>query len=401
MPFKLTREKRNECNKLFRLLKKNKTTVEDIEKILRANDFPINITNTSGDTLIYSCAKYSTNIPLLDWLYKQGCPFKDTTTSDTPDPMEGAEDCYNTAVTCAPYNSKNTLKLHQWFEDKGICLTKVPSFWFINTYTRKSMDKLQDEWFNILGLTSRVYSSNGTSNEHANFLTFIDAHIDILKRDDKGNTYLHILVKSENSIKDVTPIKNKKLLKNYLKSLSGYQKRDESLGNYFFKYRDTHIDIDAQNNDGDTAAHISARKHHLNQIKTLYLYGANFDIPNNDGVIARDEFIKYHDSIPYNRGWENSKTHIEYDYQDAKTKEIRDEGEKFRDALRKYLPVLKTLVFIGQTEYKERLDNINKANEAYKHYNQKRINERNAEYRKYREMLKAKGKKLSNAKPRF
>lgn len=61
---------------LFKMVKLNKTTSEEIEKVLYDSHLPIDITNGWNETLIYNCCKHAVNIPILEWLSTSGCnPF--------------------------------------------------------------------------------------------------------------------------------------------------------------------------------------------------------------------------------------------------------------------------------------------------------------------------------------
>lgn len=288
-PIKLTKEQKGARKKLFALVKKNTTKPEQIDAILKEYDLPITIENQIKENMIFNCAKSSTNVNLLEWLYNNGCPIKDRNNSD------GVETCFEYAISYSPYHSTNTRKMLQWFQDKGHGLNKM---------TLK-------EWQELM-----------FSRNNPNYLTWIDMNYDILELDENGNTYFHNLMMYKYASilhLSIIPFHNKNN-KKFLQSQKDkydldnkdhkYSKYFYQRNKYFYKFRDTHVDINAQNYDGDTAAHFAIRHQLIFLFISLYVRGTNIDIPNNKSVTARDEFYEIYNNIRYNPDWECTKAHI-------------------------------------------------------------------------------------------
>ena len=59
--------------KLFALVKKKKTQIGELQKIMDENDIPIDVRNQLRETLIENSCKNTDNLEIVSWLYENGC----------------------------------------------------------------------------------------------------------------------------------------------------------------------------------------------------------------------------------------------------------------------------------------------------------------------------------------
>jgi hypothetical protein len=226
---------------LFKKVKLNKTTPEEIEQILTQNNIDINVTNGWNETLIYNCCKHAVNVKLLDWLYEKGC-----------DPTIINNKKFNAFNACLEWNHKKSYdKVLDWLLAKNLVVEKY--------YKDKPIIH------NMI-----ICHGNDTS------LPWIAKHYNVNEQDKDGNTALHMSVHQSTEHNSPTPCIW--LCKNGAK-------------------------VNTQNKDGDTPLHLACYSGFSNCIKTiLEVKNCDYKIKNKAGKTAYDVLLASKDDGVY-RKW--------------------------------------------------------------------------------------------------
>lgn len=216
---------------LFKLVKLNKTKPEQIKEIFDSDPtLDINVTNAWKETLIYNCCKHAVNIELLDWLYDQKC-----------DPNIVNTKGFNAFNACLEWNhKKNYEKVLDWLFAKKIVIT---------TYYK-----------NMPVLHNMIICHGNASS-----LPWICKNYNVNEQDPTtGNTALHISVHQDTEHNSPEPC------------------------DYLCKSCET-LDINLQNNDGDTALHLACYSGFSNCIRLMLETGkCDLLLKNNKGETAHD-----------------------------------------------------------------------------------------------------------------
>jgi hypothetical protein len=231
----LTLEQEEIKKELFKKVKLNKTTPNEIELLLnKLGAIDINMKNAWQETLIYNCAKHAVNIKLMEWLYGKGC---DPTIINTKK--------YNAYNACLNYNyKKNKERVFDWLFTKGIKIEKeYPELPEIHNIIICYPDTETYEWL------IKKYNIN--------------------EIDKNGNTPLHISCHQDTRHNSPTPCK-------WLSSNGA--------------------NINAQNNDGDTSLHLACKSGFSNCIRILLENGADKTIKNKLGKIPQDLILENKDT---------------------------------------------------------------------------------------------------------
>lgn len=215
---------------LFKKVKLNKTTPEEINTLLKQHNIDINVTNGWNETLIYNCCKHAVNIKLLDWLYEKGCDPKIINSKEL-----------NAFNACLEWNhKKNYDKVLDWLLDKKITIEKF--------YKDKPI------LHNMI-----ICHGNDTS------LPWIAKHFDIDEQDKDGNTALHMSVHQGTEHNSPTPC-------------------------IWLCEHGSNVNI--QNNEGDTPLHLACYSGFSNCIKQiLAAQNCDYTIKNNSEKTAYDVLV--------------------------------------------------------------------------------------------------------------
>jgi hypothetical protein len=211
---------------LFKTIKLNKTKPDEINTILTTNNLNINVLNGWKETLLYNCAKHSVNIPMLDWLFTQGC---DITIINKLG--------LNAYDGCIRWNRKKGVDtVLTWLSSKGITFKKeYPNLPEIHNIIICYPDNYIYKW------------AKGRYN--------------INEQDVNGNTPLHI--SCDQSTEHNSPLPCKWLC-------------------------DNGADVNVQNNNGMTAIHLAAISGFSTCIQQMVKAKGNISIKDKNGKTALD-----------------------------------------------------------------------------------------------------------------
>ncbi|GAG21151.1 unnamed protein product, partial [marine sediment metagenome] len=214
---------------LFKKVKLNRTKSEEVSDILQKCNLDINITNSWNETLIYNCAKHAVNIPLMQWLYDNKC-----------DPNIQNNRNFNAYSACLKWNHKNNKnKVLDWLHKNHISLAReYPDLPDLHNMIICYGDPEVYKW---------ILSAFGKDS--------------LNEKDKNGNTPLHISCHQDTK-------------HNSLSALLWLLQND--------------ADINIQNNEGDTALHLSAASGFSNCINLLMKENCDHTIKNNNGKISLD-----------------------------------------------------------------------------------------------------------------
>ncbi len=273
--------KKRAIRHLFEIVKKKSTTVEEVAELVYTHGINVNIVKYNI-TLIYTCAKATNNIPLLEWLYNNGCNINHCHFDEDDDvEAEAHSGAYTTCITSSKYYKK--IPVYKWFESKGA----IPCYDILGYEKDSEILKIHQLLFN-----TRIRS-------------WVNFKYSINTLDEYGNTYLHSLI---------LHIK-KPCHKYYLGSAF-----EEMLPENFPEQK---FDINTQNDNGDTCLHLMARIYNYTFIKKLLQIGADKTIRNNDEDLPIDLLVKGEDGD------------IFYGYYNK----YRVEGKSHRDACHELLTI--------------------------------------------------------------
>ena len=225
---------------LFKKVKLNKTKPDEIEKLIKDNNIDINIKNKWNETLIYNCCKHAVNIPLLDWLYEQGC-----------DPRIVNIKNLNSFNAALQWNhKKNCCQVLDWLFGKGI-----------------KIKKYYDEYPDIHNII--------LCYPHTIVYEWIKTKYNLNEQDKDGNTPLHLSVHQKTDHN--SPLPCKWLCENG-------------------------ADPNIMNNDGQTPLHIACFNRFSTCLKQLLKCGAHYKIKDNNGKTAYEILYESVDD-KINRRW--------------------------------------------------------------------------------------------------
>jgi len=217
---------------LFAIIKKSKTTSQDISDVLSlAPNLDINVVNSRNETLLEIMLKYINNYDLMIWLY-------DNNQYDT---RILSKAFYNFVMARNPKNFEKTL---QWFKSKQI------NFPIINSHPT-GLYKKPSGCPDIHWLVSQIHIDSRFQYpiERNLFVLFLETMYDITTLDQNGNTYLH-----------------------YIFSLDRFSMHNTyyiTPGDQYYAFQKK-VDINHLNNDGDSILHIWAKnavsRTHFNKI---------------------------------------------------------------------------------------------------------------------------------------
>ena len=213
-----------EQKQLFALVKKKRTQIGELQKIMDENNIPINVRNQLGETLIENSCKNTDNLEIISWLFDNGC--------GTLEDLHKA--FHNLLFMCPKKKIKN---LYDWFLENGakIMPPKLEKL-------RKS-SILPFEQIEIHRLIGKIWFDTDKYNNF--YFFYLDTHYDITEKDKYGNTYLHYLAYFGYIRNTTNPLKK----------------------GYLFQNK---VDVNAQNIEGNTALHI--------RCTDLYLFTNNLEI---------------------------------------------------------------------------------------------------------------------------
>jgi hypothetical protein len=250
-----------EQKRLFALVKKKGTQIDELRQIINEHNIPIDVRNQLGETLIENSCKNTDNFVIVNWLYENGCGN-----------IEDLNNAFHNLLFMCP--KKNIKQMYDWFLEHGAKIN-IPS----NTKHYKSVD-LPFEQIGIHRLIGKIWFN--TTKYHTFYFHYLNTYYDITEKDKYGNTYLHYLAYFGYVRNTTNPLK-----KEYL-----FQKK---------------VDINAQNIEGNTALHIRCVDLYLNS-NSLSVIGfpqnsETLLIKNNKGETPLDmvhtQFREYLKNKPY------------------------------------------------------------------------------------------------------
>ena len=161
---------------LFNIVKKSKTTSQDISDVLDlAPGIDIDVVNSRNETLFEIMLKYINNYDLMTWLYE----------NNQYDARILSKAFYNFVMARNPKNFKKTL---QWFKSNQI------QFPIINSHPCGSLTK-PPGCPDIHWLVGQIHIDDRFRypRERNLFVLFLETMYDITTLDQNGNTYLHYI----------------------------------------------------------------------------------------------------------------------------------------------------------------------------------------------------------------
>lgn len=186
--------------------------------------------------MIYNCCKHAVNINLLDYLFEAGC-----------DPKVINSKKLNAFNACLEWNhKKNNYMVLDWLFSKQCAIEKH---------------------YPHLPYLHNMIICHGNSNS----LPWISKHYSLNEQDLNGNTALHISVHQDtehNSPVPCTWLCEQSILKGGI------------------------VNVDIQNNTGQTALHLACLNGFSNCIIQLLNAGANTTLQDNNGKTAKDVLLE-------------------------------------------------------------------------------------------------------------
>jgi hypothetical protein len=211
--------------RLFQLMKSNRTTPEEVETLIKTHGLDINIQNGWKETLLYNCCKHAVNIPVLDWLFDNGCNINLVNSKG-----------YNALNACLKWNhNPNHDKVLDWLRDKKVVIEK--------------------EYKDLPVLHNMVICYDGAFD-------WVCHNYDMNEQDKNGNTPLHMTCHQDtqhNVTHPCTQLCETKL-----------------------------VNINNVNKDGQTPLHLAAKSGFSNCARILLKHGADKNIKDNQNRTPLD-----------------------------------------------------------------------------------------------------------------
>jgi ankyrin repeat protein len=219
---------------LFKKVKLNKTKPAEIADLLTTS-VDINVKNAWGETLIYNCCKHAVNIPLLDYLYDNGC-----------DPNVINTKKLNAFNACLEWNhKKNNYAVLDWLHSKNCAIQKhYPNLPYLHN----------------------MIICHGNDNS----LPWIAKHFSLNEQDTvNGNTALCISVHQDTEHNSPVPCK-------WLCDRAS---------------KNGDVDVNIQNKLGETALHIACKSGFSNCIRQLIAAKADLTLKDASGKTAYEVLL--------------------------------------------------------------------------------------------------------------
>lgn len=256
---KLTKEQKKARKELFKLVKKKRTDPMEILKILDESDLSITVTNQIDESLFENSIKSTNNFTLLKWLYENGCNEK----------KHIENGFYNLFFMCP---KKNIEDIFRWLMSLDVKMQDP----HISTFTETG------KFFYYMGFLNYGHIKSKVPL----FLEYMNENFDACTQDNDGNTYLHKISLRHRDYPD-----------EIMSQIDPFSEK------YVFKNK---VDVNLQNNDGDTAFHllfrttcngqfgfISRGHRGINFIKNFPKNSETLGIKNSNGKTALDILCDY------------------------------------------------------------------------------------------------------------
>ena len=264
MSIKLTPEQKKYRKELFKLVKKKRTTPNEIKNLLNISEIPITIRNQIGENMFLNSIKSTDNFELLKWLHINGCneDFDKYTKQDTLDkalsnlvhmcPKKKIKDIFywlldiGAEIKCDNYKEELAEEVNKYtflFDIDDINKSKIIGDYLIEKGYINYKDENNNNILQII-MQKITYPNKSCSYNLQKNLKYID----INWQNNDGNTLFHTIFNNYDLFSDYKFYNNILI---FLKDIIKYvdidikikNKKDETVLDLFIKNNKKHFNI--------------------------------------------------------------------------------------------------------------------------------------------------------------